>query len=282
MMLIITNNLDIDNDNFFGNDSFGDASNLNDLLNYNDSDLENCTVDKVTTFFAKLLSNYGLPRNHVQNLYQEIQELFFNDCLGKIEEYLSFIPISDNNKNAIDRILSICKNFKYSFKLMSTEYRRIQYFQTNRQYVKPQTYIISHGTEQYVSETGQFIPLRQMLELFFQIPRALEDILLYMNSLPNSSDRIFNYIQTDMWKHKLSLYKPDDIVLSLIFYFDDFESNNPLDPKSGKLGVVYVTLLCLPPECQFTSENIFLTLIFESISRKLHGNKKTFAPPPNR
>lgn len=76
----------------------------------------------------------------------------------------------------------------------------------------------------------------------------------------------------------MSLYKSDDIVLPLIFYFDDFESNNPLGPKTGKLGVIYASLLCLPPECQFTSDNIFLVLIFESVNRKIHGNKKTFAP----
>jgi len=59
-----------------------------------------------------------------------------------------------------------------------------------------------------------------MLQLFFKIPNALDDILSYMNSL-NYTDRIHNYVQTNMWKNKLSLYKSNDIVLPLIFYFDD-------------------------------------------------------------
>lgn len=63
-----------------------------------------------------------------------------------------------------------------------------------------------------------------------------------------------------------------------MLYFDDFESNNPLGPKSGKLGVIYAQLLCLPPECQFTSDNIFIVLIFESIKRKAFGPRKIFAP----
>jgi len=74
---------------------------------------------------------------------------------------------------------------------------------------------------------------------------------------------------------KTSYHFINDIILPLMFYFNDFESNNP---KSGKLGVIYITLLCLPSECQFNSDNIFLTLIFESINRKIYGNKKTFAP----
>lgn len=102
----------------------------------------------------------------VQNLYQEIQELFFNDCLNIIEDCLNSVRISNDNKIVIDKIQSICKDFKHSFELMSTEYRRIKYFTENRHFVAPQPYIIQCGTEQYVCEMGQFISLRQMLELF--------------------------------------------------------------------------------------------------------------------
>lgn len=125
---------DNDNDNFFGN---SDPSNLNGLLNHNGSDLKNCTIDKVASFFARLLSNYGLPRNHAQNLYQEVQGLFFNDCFRKIEDFLISIPISDNNEIAIGKIQSICKDYKDSFALMSTEYRRMKYFVKNEKYVAP-------------------------------------------------------------------------------------------------------------------------------------------------
>jgi len=70
-----------------------------------------------------------------------------------------------------------------------------------------------------------------MLQLFLKISNALDDILSYMNSL-NYTDQIHNYVQTNMWKNKLSLYKSNDIVLPLIFYFDDFEPNNLLGLKS--------------------------------------------------
>jgi len=62
-----------------------------------------------------------------------------------------------------------------------------------------------------------------------------------------------------------------------MFYFDDFGSNDLFGPKSCKLDVIYVTLFCLLSKCQFNSDNILLTLIFESINRKIYGNKKTFA-----
>lgn len=83
-------NFDLENDNFVESSNL-DSSEFNCLLHYNNFDIQNRTIIKVTSFFAKLLSNYGLPRNHVQNLYQEIQELFFKDCLNKIEDCLDSI-----------------------------------------------------------------------------------------------------------------------------------------------------------------------------------------------
>jgi len=66
---------------------------------------------------------------------------------------------------------------------MSTEYRRIKYFTKSGQYVAPRSYIIGYSTKQRANKTGQFISLRQMLQLFLKIPNALNDILSYMNSL---------------------------------------------------------------------------------------------------
>lgn len=101
-----TNNLDVDNDNFFGNDSFCDASNLNDLLNYNDSDLENCIVDKVTNFFAKLLSNYGLPHH----------EIMFKICTKKFKSFFLMIVL----KKLKD--ISVLSQFQIIIKMLSIEF----------------------------------------------------------------------------------------------------------------------------------------------------------------
>jgi len=95
------------------NNSF-ETFNFNSLI-HNNFDMQNCTTNKIVSFFARLLSNYALSRKHVQNLYQEIQELFFNDCLGEIECCLNTISTSDNNKIVINKIQTICKNYKSSF-----------------------------------------------------------------------------------------------------------------------------------------------------------------------
>jgi len=96
------------------NDNSFKTFNFNSLI-HNNFDMQNCTIDKIVSFFARLLSNYALSQKHVQNLYQEIQEIFFNDYLGEIECCLNTISISDNNKIVINKIQTICENYKNSF-----------------------------------------------------------------------------------------------------------------------------------------------------------------------
>jgi len=110
-------------DNVYNDNSFK-TFNFNSLI-HNNFDMQNYTTDKIVSFFARLLSNYALSRKHVQNLYQEF---FLNDCLEEIECCLNTISTSDNNKIVINKIETICENYKSSFDLMSTEYRRIKYF----------------------------------------------------------------------------------------------------------------------------------------------------------
>lgn len=143
-------NLDLNNDIHFleicNSDlhiSHTDDSNHNNSFNF-----EEHIFDKVASFFAKLFCNYGIPRNHIQNLYKEIKTLFLDDCLEEIENFLSSIQNIDNSKIAVDKIQSLCKDYKKCFKSMSTEYRRIKYFTNSGKYVSSQSYIIRHDTEQ--------------------------------------------------------------------------------------------------------------------------------------
>ncbi|RXG58181.1 hypothetical protein Avbf_09741 [Armadillidium vulgare] len=69
-------------------------------------------------------------------------------------------------------------------------------------------------------------------------------------------------------------------VFPICIYFDEFETGNALGSKAGihKLGAVYVTLKCFPPELDSQLENIFLVQPFYSHDRIQYGNKVTFSP----
>ena len=62
------------------------------------------------------------------------------------------------------------------------------------------------------------------------------------------------------------------------FIFDDFESGNALGSHAGihKLGAVYASIPCLPPEYGSLIENIILVLLFHSSDRNMLGNSAVF------
>lgn len=98
--------------------------------------------------------------------------------------------------------------------------------------------LLIHVTKR-VKLTGQFVPLRLALKIFFELPGALAETLKYVQSLKNSADNcLSNVIQGSLWQRKLTLFEDDDIVLPLILYYDEVECNAALGPHSEKLGQV--------------------------------------------
>ncbi|KYN18886.1 hypothetical protein ALC57_08792, partial [Trachymyrmex cornetzi] len=117
----------------------------------------------------------------------------------------------------------------------------------------------------YVPICGQYIPLNLILKKFFELTNALANTLTYMESLNKQNSELHNFIQGRLWAKKRQKYSKYDIVLPLFVYFDDVEVNNPLGSHCGKLGAVYVSLPCLPPECHSLLKNIFP--VFQGLKR---------------
>lgn len=61
-------------------------------------------------------------------------------------------------------------------------------------------------------------------------------------------------------------------------YYDDFQVNNPLGSHAGsqKLGAVYISFGCLPPELSSLIDNIFLASLFKTDDLNTFGNKVIF------
>lgn len=173
------------------------------------------------------------------------------------------------------------------FNHLKNEYQRVKYFKSSGNYIAPIQYCI--GKRRVRKDTGAFIaekvtdvysyfiPLRQVLQKFFELPDAFTATMDYINSL-KESDSIKNFIQSKLWYQKKNNFDNDAIVLPLFVYYDDWEVNNPLGSHSSALGGVYCYIPCLPPECISRLENIFLVLLFQSEDQKEFGNEPIFAP----
>jgi len=77
-----------------------------------------------------------------------------------------------------------------------------------------------------------------------------------MQSLSIESNGISNIIQAELFK-KLQEKYCNRTIIPLIFYYDEFEVNDPLGSQTGTHKIaVYYSLPCLPPNVRSHLVNI--------------------------
>lgn len=236
-----------------------------------------------------LYNNNSMTRQHVQivvNITSNLVDNIINMVESKVNQSLNTLQASGVMKQELSSFFNQCKN---PFCGLDTEYKRIKYFSQKGYYIEPVSYIIGQTMESRKinniftlipnNVTGQFISVIKVLKAIFEIPNILKDILDYMKQVTNNQHCVSNIIQSDLWKH-LSHDFHDKLVLPLIIYYDEFETNNPLGGHAGvhKVGAAYFSLPCMPPEARSKLDNIFLTLLFLNKDREVYGNKATFRP----
>uniref|UniRef100_A0ABD2WCL6 Uncharacterized protein n=1 Tax=Trichogramma kaykai TaxID=54128 RepID=A0ABD2WCL6_9HYME len=155
-------------------------------------------------------------------------------------------------------------------------------------YIPPQSFNLGERKEYkninnvqtliHVPVNAQFIPLRSVLKLFFEIPEIFDQTLEYLEELYTNDEIITNFVQAEYWKSRRQTFG-DRLVLPLVLYFDDYENNNPLGPHRGisKTGAVYVSIPCLPLQYQSKLENIFVFCSFNSLDRQIFSNSIVFS-----
>lgn len=243
--------------------------------------------NRCDAFVAKLYRS-SIPRNYIQSIIKDSTLFLMSGHVTVLKEkVLSQFNALDSDNQIIQDIISMFDTIENSFHHLRTEYQRKKYFESCNNYIVPIEYYIGKrrvskntGTaivERMKDVCGYFIPLRQTLQKFFELPDAFTSTMHYINSLKDS-DTITNIIQSTLWYDKKKNFEDDAIVFPLFVYYDDWEVNNPLGSHSTCLGGVYYYIPCLPPECISRLENIFLALLFNTEDRKEFGNKRTFAP----
>ncbi|CAI6369459.1 unnamed protein product [Macrosiphum euphorbiae] len=143
---------------------------------------------------------------------------------------------------------------------MQTEYLRLQTLDEQGLLVRPEEISIGYRLNDRLCNGRvvlepkavkiSVIPLRLVFKKFLEHSNMFEIILNYISYLKTTeSELISSFLQSQLWKEKLRMNQ-NKIILPLFLYFDDFEVNNPLGSHAGcqKLGAVYVSLSCLPPE----------------------------------
>ena len=252
-------------------------------------DVKAALAAQADAFVSKLYSKPSLPRSYVQHIVDDADVFLGGGFLQLLKEKcLTSLHACKAGTSGIQDIQKMFEVLQEPMRELKTEHRRLKRFKASGNYIPPVPYRL--GVElankrtrdgqkaEWVPVQGQHFPLRESFKKFLELPNCLDDILTYTESLQLETETISNFMQGELWKLKLQKFSHEDTVLPIFIFFDDFECNNALGPNSGKLGGVYATLPCLPPECRSALDNIFLSLLFNSKDREEFSNKKTLEP----
>lgn len=267
----------------------------NDINNFDISDNINIdyTLDKfkeLIQFNSLLLSSKwynetGIPRNKVQELLNDVQSFFQTTLLilkKKIVNNLNSVELNNEVSEMFNEILNPFDNEK-------SEYKRLQKLEKIGVLVRPTPIVIGYRLNDKLDQGDvileqtevkvTYIPVREMLKRTLEYSNLYNLLISNIDNLIHKSDNglISNFIQSEIWKNKLRA-NPNKTLIPLFLYYDEFEINNPLGSHAGnqKLGAVYLSIPCLPPEIISSLKFIFLALLFKPENKKEFGNAGVF------
>lgn len=227
------------------------------------TDLQSIVEKSLTAMLGKIYSCYTLPRSYAQTAVNDIQELFKN-VMQVLKSLMVQLILNDQAKSE-EKVAEVDEIFYRTlepFVTFSSEYRRLKFFTDSESYVEPQGFIVGQKIDDKLVDDrmvkemgflrGQYISVSDTLKKFFRLPGVLASTMKYIKDLELELEGqvMSNFVQGKLWLQKKSNYFSGKTVLPIFIFFDDFEVNNPLGSHSGiqKLGAVYFTVPCIPPE----------------------------------
>jgi len=241
---------------------------------------------QAVSFISNLYQNPAIPRSLVQSQVDEVNS-FHSDTIASLREQLSH-ALKDQGPDLVEKCHSVIDAFENPFQGLTTEYKRLQFFESNGAYIAPKEIVITSretisggSSENQVVHNepvaAQYVPIIATLKKVFQAENYLKRTLDYVDELYAESKIgiMSNFVQGMLWESVRKQYE-GKIVLPLFLSFDDFETSDPLSGHSNKLGGVYMSIPCIPPEMQAKLKSIYLVLLFESDCRKEAGNEMLF------
>jgi len=122
--------------------------------------------------------------------------------------------------------------------------------------------------------------MRETLKTLLELPGFYEKLLsvLTTNIAATYIDKTYTSVcDGTIWK-SIKKHYPNETVIPLFLYYDDFETNNPLGSAAGiyKVGALYCSIAILPSQYSSLLENIFLVQLINSSDRTYFGNEKCF------
>lgn len=198
-------------------------------------DLRKQLRHEAAKFASSFYNELSMNRRHVQTII-DTTHMFIKNILFsyfKPNIFNLFRNIDDTTQYKIEQIFNLFEN---PFESLDSEFKRFKYFKEKGILIEPESYVIGQQTigekinSKYVivptNVIGQYVSVKSVLQKLFALPDFLQQILNYMQILSMESNGISN-IQDESFK-KLQEKYLNRIIIPFIFYYDDFEVNDPL------------------------------------------------------
>lgn len=260
--------------------------------------VNSCTKsDPVLTICCKLDAVMNLPRSATTQFIKHTSEFLHSHIVTKLKDEVKAIS---SNPLKTEELFS---KFQKIFDPVKTEKRRFALMRASGCLIEAYPVIVgrimksrrrkrlkrvalgltvdlkrnehSGKSASQTNVVAYVVPLERVLKKFLELPHVF-DTLLQSLSPENNITNLF--VNSELWHNLKSLFGEDKTVFPLFVYQDDFEVGNALGSHKGKhrLGGVYASIPCLPPECSSLLQNIFLCQIYHTSSLKRFGIKAVF------
>lgn len=163
------------------NDTISIESNNKSLSAITPTEFQTLVRKHCNAFVAKLYNTSSIPRKHIQSIIEDSSTFLMSGHISILKEkVLSHFNAVESNNETVKDIMSMFHSLENQFDHVRNEYQRMTYCKTCGNYIAPVQYCIGKKrickkvgtfiTEKVKNVCGYSIPLRQVLQKFFELP----------------------------------------------------------------------------------------------------------------
>lgn len=253
-----------------------------------DSDkFQNLLADKILSQTAELYAT-SCPRSQIQQFIQSTKEIV-NCGLTGIQDIIKQTHNNSGPSEVIEEMDILFKSFDKSICDLDTDWKRTEALRKTGHLLSPTEFVVGNDSREIKSKNSdhkKIVPhtimaimfrLETILKKIFELPGVFNLIVSYKMKLENETMVIANFMQGKLWKRLTESLK-SKLVFPIFLFYDDYEVGNAVGSHAGvrKLGGVYISLPCFPPEYQSSLSSMIHALLFRSKDRVTYGNFPAF------
>lgn len=241
--------------------------------------------EEMGSFLCGLSASKHATLTSVQLAVSNLSPIFKNMVSvlrNKTERVIQEVGM-DQEHPAIAELMETFEEMSNPFEGLETEAQRKSFLKTTGYFIEPEVIALGTSYTQKVDkatgevrqvqglDTSQYISIKKVMEVLLHMPGVMEQILSY-RQMARDDDILTDFQDGEYYKRIVAM-NGTDLIIPIVFYYDDMEVANPLGSKAGvhKQGAFYYNLKCLPPHISSSLRNIFLIMLCKSDDIKTYG-----------